>query len=36
MLLDLLARGWLEVRVLSREKEKQDMLRNTLRNPNVR
>jgi UDP-glucose 4-epimerase len=36
MLLDLLARGWPEVRVLSRDEEKQDMLRTTLRNPNVR
>lgn len=36
MLNDLLARGVSEVRILSRDEEKQDMLRNTLRSPNVR
>lgn len=36
MLRDLLDRGCPEVRILSRDEEKQDMLRNTLRNPNVR
>jgi UDP-glucose 4-epimerase len=36
MLMDLLEQGCSEVRVLSRDEEKQDMLRNTLRNPNVR
>lgn len=36
MLLDLLAQGCPEVRVLSRDEEKQDMLRNTLRSSNVR
>ncbi|AUX69622.1 UDP-glucose 4-epimerase [Porphyrobacter sp. HT-58-2] len=36
MLLDLLEKGYQEVRILSRDEEKQDMLRNTLRNPNVR
>lgn len=36
MLLDLLAAGCPEVRILSRDEEKQDMLRNTLRSPNVR
>ncbi len=36
MLLDLLGRGCREVRVLSRDEEKQDMMRNTLRNANVR
>lgn len=36
MLLDLLEKGYQEVRVLSRDEEKQDMLRNTLCNPNVR
>ena len=36
MLTDLLAKGAKEVRILSRDEEKQDMLRNTLRNPNVR
>lgn len=36
MLLDLLARGVNEVRILSRDEEKQDMLRNTMRNSNVR
>ena len=36
MLLDLLERGCTEVRVLSRDEEKQDMMRNTLRNPNIR
>lgn len=36
MLADLLARGCPEIRILSRDEEKQDMLRNTLRSPNVR
>lgn len=36
MLKDLLAKGIPEVRILSRDEEKQDMLRNTLRDPNVR
>lgn len=36
MLLDLLSQGCPEVRVLSRDEEKQDMLRNSLRSPNVR
>ena len=36
MLRDLLARGCQEVRVFSRDEEKQDMLRNTLRSNNVR
>lgn len=36
MLRDLLDQGCPEVRVFSRDEEKQDMLRNTLRNPNVR
>lgn len=36
MLRDLLDQGCPEVRILSRDEEKQDMLRNTLRNPNVR
>lgn len=36
MLQDLLARGCPEVRVLSRDEEKQDMLRSTLRSSNVR
>lgn len=36
MLLDLLDRGAPEIRILSRDEEKQDMLRNTLRRPNVR
>ena len=36
MLQDLLAKGCPEVRILSRDEEKQDMLRNTLRSPNVR
>src|SRR5690606_13232795 len=36
MLLDLLERGCSEIRILSRGAEKQDMLRNTLRSPNVR
>lgn len=36
MLLDLLAKGCNEIRVLSRDEEKQDMLRNTLRSPNVK
>jgi UDP-glucose 4-epimerase len=36
MLRDLLDRGCPEVRVFSRDEEKQDMLRNTLRSPNVR
>lgn len=36
MLLDLLEKGYEEIRILSRDEEKQDMLRNTLRNTNVR
>lgn len=36
MLRDLLDKGCSEVRILSRDEEKQDMLRTTLRNPNVR
>lgn len=36
MMNDLLEKGVSEVRVLSRDEEKQDMLRNTLRNANVR
>lgn len=36
MLMDLLQQGCPEVRVLSRDEEKQDMLRNSLRSPNVR
>jgi UDP-glucose 4-epimerase len=36
MLRDLLERGCPEVRVLSRDEEKQDMLRNSLRSSNVR
>ena len=36
MLLDLLEAGCPEIRILSRDEEKQDMLRNTLRSPNVR
>jgi UDP-glucose 4-epimerase len=36
MLKDLLSKGYPEVRVLSRDEEKQDTLRNTLRSPNVR
>lgn len=36
MLLDLLDQGCPEIRLLSRDEEKQDMLRNTLRSPNVR
>lgn len=36
MLNDLIKMGIPEVRILSRDEEKQDMLRNTLRNPNVR
>lgn len=36
MLNDLIEQGISEVRILSRDEEKQDMLRNTLRNPNVR
>ncbi|MDF1854279.1 polysaccharide biosynthesis protein [Pseudooceanicola sp.] len=36
MLNDLLHKGYEEIRVLSRDEEKQDMLRNTLRSPNVR
>lgn len=36
MLMDLLVQGCPEVRVLSRDEEKQDMLRNSLRSPNVR
>ena len=33
---DLLAKGVSEIRILSRDEEKQDMLRNSLRSPNVR
>lgn len=36
MLLDLLHKGCGEVRVFSRDEEKQDMLRNTLRSSNIR
>lgn len=36
MLRDLLDKGCSEVRILSRDEEKQDMLRNTLRSANVR
>ena len=36
MLQDLLDKGCPEVRVLSRDEEKQDMMRTTLRSPNVR
>lgn len=36
MLQDLLDKGCPEVRILSRDEEKQDMVRTTLRNPNVR
>lgn len=36
MLQDLLARGCPEIRILSRDEEKQDMLRNSLRSSNVR
>jgi len=36
MLHDLLNKGVSEVRIFSRDEEKQDMMRNTLRNPNVR
>ncbi|MDQ0304621.1 polysaccharide biosynthesis protein [Ancylobacter polymorphus] len=36
MLQDLLARGCPEIRIFSRDEEKQDMLRNTLRSGNVR
>ena len=36
MLKDMLDKGSKEIRVLSRDEEKQDMLRNTLRSPNVR
>jgi UDP-glucose 4-epimerase len=36
MLHDLLAKGCPEVRILSRDEEKQDMLRNTIRNPKIR
>lgn len=36
MLRDLLAKGYDEIRILSRDEEKQDMLRNTLRSGNVR
>lgn len=36
MLQDLLRRGCPEIRILSRDEEKQDMLRNSLRSPNVR
>ena len=36
MLKDLLDKGAQEIRILSRDEEKQDMLRNTLRSPNVR
>lgn len=35
MLKDLLGKGVKEIRILSRDEEKQDMLRNTLRSPNV-
>lgn len=36
MLRDLLEKGYQEIRVFSRDEEKQDMLRNTLRSSNVR
>ena len=36
MLKDLLDKGCPEVRILSRDEEKQDMLRNTMRNPKIR
>jgi UDP-glucose 4-epimerase len=36
MLRDLLDKGCAEIRILSRDEEKQGMLRDTLRNPNVR
>ncbi|MFT6674307.1 MAG: UDP-glucose 4-epimerase [Sulfitobacter sp.] len=36
MLKDLIEKGIPEVRILSRDEEKQDMLRNTLNSPNVR
>lgn len=36
MLKDLLDKGYQEIRILSRDEEKQDALRNTLRSPNVR
>ena len=36
MLLDLLEKGYEEIRILSRDEEKQDTLRNLLRSPNVR
>lgn len=36
MLKDLLGKQVSEIRILSRDEEKQDMLRNTLRSPNVR
>ncbi len=36
MLRDLLNKGCTEIRILSRDEEKQDMLRNILRSPNVR
>lgn len=36
MLNDLLEKGCREIRILSRDEEKQDALRNTLRSPNVR
>jgi UDP-N-acetylglucosamine 4,6-dehydratase/5-epimerase len=36
MVADLLNRGISEVRILSRDEEKQDMLRNSLQSPNVR
>lgn len=36
MLKDLIEKGVPEIRILSRDEEKQDMLRNTLRSPNVR
>lgn len=36
MLRDLLDKGCPEIRILSRDEEKQDMLRTTLRSPNVR
>jgi len=36
MLLDLLAQGCGEIRILSRDEEKQDMLRNSIRGSNIR
>ena len=36
MLQDLLDKGYSEIRIFSRDEEKQDMLRTTLRSPNVR